>query len=166
MTHINKISYNTVHILVSSFYYISVFFFFFLQKTFFSSSKNHNLYVFGGKLSVTVCELWVLCVKHLKYSLTSLKLSKAEMMMSCPPLTRHTAASSSSTRALVLHEQVMKSPLVPGFSLPGNKYNFRSRVYKNKFAHADGDTPTLVKNQTFGHKVCYTSLSLTWGSCC
>ncbi len=34
--------------------------------------------------------------------LTSLKLSKAEMMMSCPPLTRHTAANSSSTRALVL----------------------------------------------------------------
>ncbi len=34
--------------------------------------------------------------------LTSLKLSKAEMMMSCPPLTRHTAANSSSTSALVL----------------------------------------------------------------
>lgn len=37
--------------------------------------------------------------------LTSLKLSKAERMMSCPPLTRHTAASSSNTRALVLQQQ-------------------------------------------------------------
>lgn len=33
---------------------------------------------------------------------TSLKLSKAERMMSWPPRTKHTAASSSSTRALVL----------------------------------------------------------------
>lgn len=33
---------------------------------------------------------------------TSLKLSKAERMMSWPPLTRQTAASSSRTRALVL----------------------------------------------------------------
>lgn len=36
---------------------------------------------------------------------TSLKLSKAARMMSCPPRTRHTAASSSSTRALVLKEK-------------------------------------------------------------
>lgn len=33
---------------------------------------------------------------------TSLKLSKAERIMSCPPRTRHTAASNSRTRALVL----------------------------------------------------------------
>lgn len=38
-------------------------------------------------------------------SSTSLKLSKAARMMSCPPLTRHTAASSSSTRALVLQRE-------------------------------------------------------------
>lgn len=37
---------------------------------------------------------------------TSLKLSKAERMMSCPPLTRQTAASNSKTRALVLSRQI------------------------------------------------------------
>lgn len=36
------------------------------------------------------------------HSSTSLKLSKAARMISCPPRTRHTAASSSSTRAFVL----------------------------------------------------------------
>lgn len=37
--------------------------------------------------------------------LTSLKLSKADKMISCPPLTRQTAANSSNTRALVLQSQ-------------------------------------------------------------
>lgn len=41
----------------------------------------------------TVCLCW---------GLTSLKLSKAARMMSWPPRTRQTAASSSSTSALVL----------------------------------------------------------------
>lgn len=43
-----------------------------------------------------------------KYIFTSLKWSKAARMISCPPLTRHTAASSSSTRALVLHDKDKK----------------------------------------------------------
>lgn len=45
---------------------------------------------------------------------TSLKLSKAARMMSCPPRTRHTAASSSSTRALVLGRKGAGSPLRTG----------------------------------------------------
>lgn len=45
---------------------------------------------------------------------TSLKLSKAERMMSCPPRTRHTAASSSSTRALVLGKEGTGCPLRRG----------------------------------------------------
>lgn len=44
--------------------------------------------------------------------LTSLKLSKAARMISCPPRTRHTAASSSSTSALVLGARGL-SVLVP-----------------------------------------------------
>lgn len=72
-----------------------------------------------GLLSDQIGELWTnnmteWKVKGLRYAkitktethFTSLKLSKAERMMSCPPLTRHTAANNSSTRALVLwHEQ-------------------------------------------------------------
>lgn len=40
--------------------------------------------------------------------LTSLKLSKAERMISCPPLTRHTAANSSNTSAFVLAKSSIK----------------------------------------------------------
>lgn len=54
---------------------------------------------------------WTCCPKwypHLVAHLTSLKLSKAERMMSWPPLTKHTAASSSSTRALVLGGHMLR----------------------------------------------------------
>ena len=40
--------------------------------------------------------------------LTSLKLSKALSMISWPPLTKHTAASSSSTKAFVLQYQHLR----------------------------------------------------------
>lgn len=43
-----------------------------------------------------------------KESPTSLKLSNADKMISCPPLTRQTAANSSNTRAFVLSKQEEK----------------------------------------------------------
>lgn len=46
------------------------------------------------------------CINYGRISfLTSLKWSNAARMISCPPLTKHTAARSSRTRALVLHNQ-------------------------------------------------------------
>jgi hypothetical protein len=59
---------------------------------------------------------------------TSLKLSKADKMISCPPLTRQTAAKSSKTRAFVLSKQeerrktqISESDMMSQLLLPSKK---------------------------------------------
>lgn len=48
--------------------------------------------------------VWAILLNHSSHP-TSLKLSKADKMISCPPRTRQTAANNSKTRAFVLSKQ-------------------------------------------------------------
>lgn len=75
-----------------------------------SSLYTFYSYHWCGKLWTFNClargGLGIFCFLLLKcHFVTSLKLSNAERMISCPPRTRQTAASSSSTKAFVLQAQ-------------------------------------------------------------
>lgn len=59
---------------------------------------------------------------------TSLKLSNADKMISCPPLTRQTAANSSKTRAFVLSKQEEKRKTQINESDTTNQLFFPSKM--------------------------------------
>lgn len=65
---------------------------------FIANLQQSSLVINEWSISLVRCVLLLVIV----VMFTVLKLSNADRMISCPPLTKHTAASSSRTRAFVL----------------------------------------------------------------
>lgn len=69
---------------------------------------------------------------------TSLKLSNAARMISCPPRTRHTAASSSSTNAFVLQNTHTDGKEEKGYNL--SAVNHHSKFISEIISHHKANT--------------------------